>query len=202
LVRGSRVGAGCSAGPRLGVWDQLKQVVLDEFGQVGMIDRSRGCLDSVNVRAKRGDLTGADPTDRGKLGAKYHILTAGDGLPLHIELSGANRYDSMLVELVLDNVAPIKGVGPGPAAARSSSTPTRPTTTDPSVFSLRKRGILAHIAEVASNPQNNLGKHRWVIERTMAWMHSYQKLTHATTEQNSPSPAPDNSPKTTSEIIF
>src|SRR5918911_3070951 len=39
-------------------------------------------LDSRSVRAKRGgELTGPNPTDRGKRGTKYHIATTGDGLP-------------------------------------------------------------------------------------------------------------------------
>jgi transposase len=46
-----------------GVWDQLRKIVLDELGQAGMIDWSRTCLDSVSVRAKKGDLS-LDPTQR------------------------------------------------------------------------------------------------------------------------------------------
>ena len=35
------------------------------------------------MRAKRGgDLTGPNPTDRGKRGTKYHIGTDGDGVPV------------------------------------------------------------------------------------------------------------------------
>lgn len=37
-----------------GVWDQLHQAVLDRLGQQGLLDWSRTCLDSVNVRAKKG----------------------------------------------------------------------------------------------------------------------------------------------------
>ncbi|AGW40707.1 transposase [Leifsonia xyli subsp. cynodontis DSM 46306] len=97
-----------------GAWDALRKIMLDELGQAGMIDWSRTCLDSVSVRAKRGgDLTGPNPTDRGKRGTKYHVLTDRNGLPLHVEISGANRHDSMLVEPVLDNITAIKGVGRG-----------------------------------------------------------------------------------------
>ena len=40
-------------------------------------------LDSCSVRAKRGgDLTGPNPTDRGKRGTKYHLATTGDGVPV------------------------------------------------------------------------------------------------------------------------
>jgi transposase len=37
-----------------GVWDRLHRAILDRLGQQGLIDWSRGCLDGVSVRAKRG----------------------------------------------------------------------------------------------------------------------------------------------------
>ncbi len=40
-------------------------------------------VDSCSVRAKHGgDLTGPNPTDRGKRGTKYHIVVSTEGLPL------------------------------------------------------------------------------------------------------------------------
>ena len=62
---------------------------------------------------KGGELTGPNPTDRGKLGTKYHLLVTADGLPLAVAVTGANRHDSMLVEPILDGLAPVKGPGPG-----------------------------------------------------------------------------------------
>jgi transposase len=37
-----------------GVWDRLHQAVLDELCDAAVIDWSRGCIDAVAVRAKRG----------------------------------------------------------------------------------------------------------------------------------------------------
>ena len=38
-------------------------------------------VDGCSVRAKHGgELTGPNPTDRGKLGAKYHVVVSTDGL--------------------------------------------------------------------------------------------------------------------------
>lgn len=37
-----------------GVWGRLHRTVLDRLGRQGLIDWSRGCLDGVSVRAKRG----------------------------------------------------------------------------------------------------------------------------------------------------
>ena len=40
-------------------------------------------LDSRGVRAERGgDLTGPNPTDRGKRGTKYHVAVDGNGVPV------------------------------------------------------------------------------------------------------------------------
>ena len=54
-------------------------------------------VDSCSVRAKRGgELTGPNPTDRGKIGTKYHVVVATDGLPLAAVPSAANVHDTRL----------------------------------------------------------------------------------------------------------
>jgi len=54
-------------------------------------------VDSCSVRAKRGgELTGPNPTDRGKAGTKYHVVVATDGLPLGVIPSAANVHDTRL----------------------------------------------------------------------------------------------------------
>lgn len=54
-------------------------------------------VDNCSVRAKHGgDLTGPNPTDRGKPGTKYHVVLSTDGLPLAVMPSAANVHDTML----------------------------------------------------------------------------------------------------------
>src|SRR3954447_21217230 len=54
-------------------------------------------VDSCSVRAKHGgELTGPNPTDRGKAGTKYHVVVATDGLPLGAVPSAANVHDTRL----------------------------------------------------------------------------------------------------------
>jgi transposase len=54
-------------------------------------------VDSCSVRAKRGgELTGPNPTDRGKAGTKYHVVVATDGTPLGAVPSAANVHDTRL----------------------------------------------------------------------------------------------------------
>jgi Transposase DDE domain len=68
-----------------------------------------------------GELTGPNPTDRGKPGSKYHLLVDRGGVPLAVGLSAANTHDSKLLERLVDAVPPIKGP--------PSCTATRGTTT-------------------------------------------------------------------------
>src|SRR3954465_642426 len=52
-------------------------------------------VDSCSVRAKRGgELTGRNPTARGKPGTKYHVVVATDGIPLGAVPSAANVHDT------------------------------------------------------------------------------------------------------------
>ena len=56
----------------------------------------------------RGDLTGPNPTDRGKLGTKRHVLTDQHGIPLSILITAANKHDMKSAAKTLDNIVIIK----------------------------------------------------------------------------------------------
>src|SRR5215467_10001231 len=49
-------------------------------------------------------MTGPNPTDRGKLGTKRHVLTDGQGIPLSVVLTAANTHDMKAAISVLDNI--------------------------------------------------------------------------------------------------
>jgi hypothetical protein len=56
-------------------------------------------LDACSVRAKRGgDLTGPNPTDRGKRGTKYHVAVDGAGVPVACLATAANVNDTLAFE--------------------------------------------------------------------------------------------------------
>src|SRR5215211_4255511 len=57
---------------------------------------------------QRGDLTGANPVDRGKRGSKLHLAGEAGGLPLAVILSAANANDSTMLEAVLEDIPPIR----------------------------------------------------------------------------------------------
>ncbi|MCP3018350.1 transposase, partial [Cupriavidus basilensis] len=41
---------------------------------------------------------------------------------------------------------------------------------------LRKRGITPVLAKIGSPHGSGLGKTRWVVERSIAWLHSFRRL--------------------------
>jgi transposase len=42
---------------------------------------------------------------------------------------------------------------------------------------LHQRGITPRVARRGIEPPDRLGRHRWVIERTIAWFTGYRRLT-------------------------
>jgi transposase len=77
-----------------GVWDKLHELLLAELRAADKIDWSRAAVDSSSVRAVGGGQeTGPNPTDRRKLGSKHHLIVDGHGVPLEVQLSGANKPD-------------------------------------------------------------------------------------------------------------
>jgi hypothetical protein len=56
-------------------------------------------VDSCSVRARRGgELTGPNPTDRGKKGTKYHLAVTANGTPVACVATAANINDTVLFE--------------------------------------------------------------------------------------------------------
>jgi DDE family transposase len=92
---------------------------VDELSEAELLDWSRGCRRDVGAVGKGGELTGPNPTDRGKAGSKYHILGDANGLPLNAMLSAANTHDSNLFEPLLETNPGVRGRRgrPGPPGA-------------------------------------------------------------------------------------
>lgn len=127
---------------------------------------------------KGGADTGPNPTDRGKPGSKRHLLVDRNGIPLTVYLTAANVNDGTVLEDVLETMAPIKRPGPGRPRCRPAK-----LHADKAYDSrrcrryLRQRGILGRIARKGIEPSTKLGRHRWVVERTFAWLSRFRRLT-------------------------
>jgi len=62
-----------------------------------------------------GKQTGPNPTDRAKLGSKRHLICDGRGVPLAIQLTGANRNDSQQALALVDAIPLLQGERGRPA---------------------------------------------------------------------------------------
>ncbi|HET7056198.1 MAG TPA: IS5 family transposase [Thermomicrobiales bacterium] len=161
-----------------GVWDRLHRALLDRLGAADLIDWSRAALDSASVSAKKGAFAiGPNPTDRGKPGTKRHVVVDRNGIPLAAVLSGANRQDSMLFEPLLDAVPPIKRPS-GQRRQRPTKLHADKAYDHPKCRSAcRSRHIIPRIARRGIESSERLGRHRWVVERTLAWLNRFRRLT-------------------------
>lgn len=88
-----------------GTWDRLWQDQLERYDTAHGIGWDWQSTDSATVPSPLGgEDTGPDPTNRGKLGTKRHILSDRRGAPLGLVLSAANRTDMKLAEATLDSI--------------------------------------------------------------------------------------------------
>jgi transposase len=138
------------AGPEVAAWDVV--------------------VDSCSVRAKRGgELTGPNPTDRGKRGTKYHIVASTDGLPLGVVPSAANVHDTRLFPHLLRLAQVVcAAIGRLYADAGYDSAENRG-------LCLRD-GIQPCIREVGAPHGSGLGTVRCVVEHDCAWLLANKRL--------------------------
>ncbi len=125
---------------------------------------------------KRGLLTGPNPTDRGKLGSKIHLVTDRSGLPLSLGISGANMHDSQGLEPLIRGIPPIRSRR-GPRRRRPEKLHAdKGYDYDHLRRWLRGRGIRHRIARRGMESSQRLGRHRWVVERTVSWLAGCRRL--------------------------
>ncbi|WP_193518775.1 IS5 family transposase, partial [Nocardiopsis kunsanensis] len=162
---------------RARVWAKLHRLVLDELGARGELDWSRCAIDSVNMRAlKGGDLTGPNPVDRGKKGAKIHLITDRAGLPLSMAISGANLHDSQALQPLVRGIAPVRSRRGRRRRKPAKLHGDKGYDYDHLRRWLRRRGIAHRLARKGVDSSQRLGRHRWQVERTMAWLAGYRRL--------------------------
>ncbi|MFI0738736.1 IS5 family transposase [Streptomyces sp. NPDC021100] len=160
-----------------GLWQRLHEVLLAELNAAARLDRSRCVVDSSHVRApKRGIATGPSPVDRARPGSKHHLVTDGHGTPLAVILTGGNRNDGTQLLPLLDAIPPVRGRRGRPRRRPEAVFADRGYDHDCYRVEVRARGILPVIARRGTPHGSGLGVHRWVVERTFAWLHGFRRL--------------------------
>jgi transposase len=121
-------------------------------------------------------MTGPNPVDRGKPGSKIHVLCDRNGLPLAVAVTAANTHDSNALEPLVQAVPAIRSRR-GPRRRRPAKLHADKAYDYPHLRTmLRQRGITPRIARRGVDTSDRLGRHRWKIERTIAWLFGYHRL--------------------------
>lgn len=124
----------------------------------------------------KGALTGPSPVDRARTGSKHHLLVDAHGVPLAISLTGGNRNDVTQLLPLVDGVAPVAGKVGRPRRRTDRVLADRGYDHDKYRRELRTRGIKPVIARRGVEHGSHLGRERWVVERTFAWLHNLRRL--------------------------
>lgn len=161
-----------------GVFEKLCAEALAAYDKIVGLDLSDVAVDgSLHKSPCGGEGTGKNPTDRGKLGWKWSILTDRFGIPVGVAIDGANRNDSILLAPTLDD-AKAKGLLQEietlwlDRGYDSDATRVRlieRDITDAIIAKKRKRGA----AEAKRNQPMGL---RWPVERTNSWLSNFGQL--------------------------
>lgn len=160
-----------------GVWGKLHLAMLIRLREHDQIDWSRASIDGASVASPRGGSeTDPNPTDRGKLGSKRHIVVDARGVPLAITVTGANRHDSIAFESTLDAIPAVPGLDRRPRKRPGKLHADKGYDYARCRRYLRKRGITARIARKGIESKDRLGRNRWVVERTHSWFAGFGKL--------------------------
>lgn len=91
-------------------------------------------------------------------------------------LTAANVHDINQLEPLLDEVPAVRGKPGAPRSKPDSVQADRAYDSEPHRQRLRQRGIRPLLAKRNTEHGSGLGKTRWVVERTIAWLHQNRRL--------------------------
>jgi transposase len=123
-----------------------------------------------------GEKTGPSPVDRSRSGSKHHLIACGRGTPLAVSLPAGNRNDITQRVPLVDGIRPVHGRRGRPRRRPRKLFGDRAYHSRQARRELRRRRIQAKIAWPKSPHGSGLGGERWVVERTIAWLHQYRRL--------------------------
>jgi transposase len=102
-----------------------------------------------------------------------------NGIPLAVRVSAANVHDSTQLLSLVDAIPPI--IGPQGRPGRPRKRPAKlhgdkAYDASPLRRALRARGITPRLARRGIESSERLGRHRWLVERSLAWLLGCRRL--------------------------
>jgi putative transposase len=159
-----------------GVFDKLFKIMVKFYAQERQIGWKWQSVDSKSCAAPLGGAdTGKNPTDRGKIGSKIHLLVDQYGAPLAIHISGANQHDKWSADDLVVSI-----VAKRPYQEQHFCADKGYDYEDVHQI-IHLAGYIDHIKhrrrrnepkeEVCPLPgEHSFPARRWVVERTLSWL--------------------------------
>jgi IS5 family transposase len=105
------------------------------------------------------------------------VLSEAQGIPLAVGVSAANVHDSQALQPLVKAIPAIRSRR-GPRRRRPGKLRADKAYHSAETLAwLRGRGITSRIARPGIESAERLGRHRWKIERSIAWLFGYRRLT-------------------------
>jgi putative transposase len=164
---------------KAGVWQKVFERLVRYYDKVKQIQWRWQAIDSKSVAAPLGrEKTGKNPTDRGKLGSKRHILTDARGAPLAVVVSAANVNDLTCTLAVLDALIVER---PKRTYRVHHLCGDKGYDSDDLRQAVTERQYRVHfgrrwptVTEVPADRRHPA--RRWVVERTLSWQNNFRSL--------------------------
>jgi transposase len=104
------------------------------------------------------------------------VLTDGHGVPLVVILTAANVNDVTELMPLVDGIPPVRGKSGPPRRRPDRVQADTAYDSEPHRQELRQRGITPVIPKRGRQHGSGLGIFRWVVERTISWLHHFRRL--------------------------
>ena len=104
------------------------------------------------------------------------MLSDANGVPLSFVVTSANTNDITQLLPLIQSIPPVRGKAGKPRQRPEKVQGDRGYDSEPHREALRKMGIKPILAKRKTEHGSGLGKTRWMIERTMAWLRQFRRL--------------------------
>jgi transposase len=104
------------------------------------------------------------------------LATDANGIPLAATLTGANTHDIKQLLPLVDAIPPVRGKRGRPRRRPQRAQGDRAYDSQPHRQELRRRHIAPVLARRKVPHGSGLGVHRWVVERSLSWLHQFRRL--------------------------
>ena len=168
------------------VFERLKTEALAAFDRIIGLDMSEVALDgSLHKAPYGGEGTGANPTDRAKLGWKWSVAVERHGIPIGWTIDAANRNDIRLLEPTVEAII-ANGLLADIDTLHLDRGYDYPIIRDRlAVFGLTELDVQRRGTKTTSGRKQpiTLGL-RWIVEALNSWWSNYGQLRRSTDRRN------------------